>query len=211
MITKSELDLLPISGLQHFVFCPRQFALIHIEQIWIDNVLTAEGRQLHKKAHELGTKIVGRDMKIVRGMPLRSMQIGLTGIADIVEFFRTKDGWIPFPIEYKRGKPKSHRADEIQLCAQAICLEEMIGHKVPVGAIYYNKNKSRHKVVFDDNLRSLTSDASRSMHNLFDSRITPSPIYGKYCESCSILHQCMPKQIERKKNIKNWISEYVKS
>ena len=147
----AERDLLPLSALQHLVFCERQFALIHVEQVWTENVLTVEGRQLHEQV-DGGEAEARGEVRIARSVPLRSLRLGLTGRSDVVELRRSADGveipgvsgrWRPYPIEYKRGKPKPHRADEVQLCAQGMCLEEMLGVEVPLGALFYGTTRRR--------------------------------------------------------------------
>lgn len=201
----SEDDLLPLSGLQHLLFCERQCALIHLEQIWVENRLTVEGRHLHEKS-DSGERESRGDLRIARGLPLHSFRLGLSGKADTVELHRL-DGaepgvgallpglpglWRPFPVEYKRGKPKSHRADEVQLCAQALCLEEMLGAPVPAGALYYGETRHRLEVAFDAELRRLTEQAAARFHGLISAGVTPAPVREPKCDSCSLLEVCMP-------------------
>ena len=139
----SEDDLIMISALQHFAFCPRQCALIHIEQVWTESGLTAEGRIMHEKVHEEQRESRGA-VRIECGIPLRSLRLGLIGKADVVEFHRIGKGvWQPFPVEYKRGKPKPDHCDKVQLCAQAMCLEEMLSVPVPEGALFYGRTRRR--------------------------------------------------------------------
>jgi len=186
---------LPLSALQHIAFCPRQCALIHIEQQWAENRLTAEGRVLHDKAHEAGSES-RRDFRIARGLPLQSAALGLHGVADIVEFHRLPDGaWQPFPVEYKRGRPKLEPIDDVQLCAQAICLEEMIGQPVPAGAIFYGATHRRHDVSFDERLRAETRRLAEAAHALITAGRTPAPEFGPKCRSCSFLELCRPKAV----------------
>ena len=149
-----EDQLLPISALQHLLFCPRQCVLIHIEQAWVENRLTAEGRIGHEKVDKGGAETrAGR--KTVFGLPLRSLRLGLVGKADVVEFERDGDGnWIPFPVEHKHGRPKQKDCDRVQLCAQALCLEEMTGISVPEGALFYGKTRRREDVAFDDEIEA---------------------------------------------------------
>lgn len=148
----AEADLIPISALQHWAFCPRQCGLIHLEGLWAENRLTAEGKVLHDQAHNGAGESRGR-LRIERGLALRSLSLGLTGKADVVEFHREAWGWQPFPVEYKRGRPKSHDADRLQLCAQAVCLEEMLQVAVPHGALFYGATRRRQEVDFDERLR----------------------------------------------------------
>ncbi len=169
----AEDELLPISALQHLVFCPRQCALIHLEHIWDDNRYTAEGDILHAHVHELGCETRG-DTRIARNVPVRSLALGLVGVADCVAFTHAgQQITAAFPVEYKRGKPKPHRADEVQLCAQALCLEEMLGIAVPRGALFYGQTRRRMPVELDDDLRKCVQDAALRLHALFAARRTP--------------------------------------
>ena len=154
-----DSDLVPLSALQHYLFCPRQCALIHVERLWAENVLTAEGRILHEQSDKPGQASRG-ERRIVQSMPIRSRALGIAGVADVVELTRAGKRWRPYPIEYKRGRPKAHRADEVQLCAQALCLEEMFSTPVPEGALFYGKTRRRQAVAFDDELRALTQTRS---------------------------------------------------
>lgn len=187
-----ENELLPLSALQHLMFCERQCALIHIEQAWAENRLTAEGRIMHEKAHEGGTESRG-NVRTARGLRVRSLRLGLIGQADVVEFHRQIDGPpIPFPVEYKRGKPKENRCDDVQLCAQAMCLEEMLNVRVPAGALFYGQPRRRTEVVFDAGLRSLTEQTAAKLHALISRGVTPAAVYEKKCESCSLKGVCLP-------------------
>jgi CRISPR-associated exonuclease Cas4 len=185
----AEDELLPISGLQHMVFCERQWALIHLEQQWEVNRLTAEGNLLHEAAHREG-KESRPGVKICRGLRLRSLRMGLSGQADIVEFHNSQ----PFPVEYKRGKPKSDLSDRIQLCAQAMCLEEMRGPSIPSGALFYGTTRRRMDVAFDEALRQEVERLAERMHDLYRKRCTPIVEYAPKCENCSLLEVCLPKQ-----------------
>jgi CRISPR-associated exonuclease Cas4 len=198
----AEDSLLPLSALQHLMFCERQCALIHIEQAWAENRLTAEGRVMHERVHELDSEKRG-EVRIARGLRIRSLELGLIGQADVVEFHagrgtRIADGELqiterPFPIEYKRGKPKADVCDEIQLCAQALCLEEMLGTAAPDGAIFYGQTRRRHDVTFTPELRQLTADTARRLHELVDRGVTPPAVYEKKCEACSLKSLCLPQ------------------
>ena len=200
----SEDDLLPLSGLQHLLFCERQWALIHIEQQWEENRLTQEGRVLHEHVHESGTE-ARPGIIVARGLRIQSLRLGLSGETDVVEFHQTTqagpnaiqlDGrsgwWGPFPVEYKRGRPKSDQWDEVQLCAQALCLEEKFGVTIPSGALFYGKNRRRTQVPFDAQLRARTEALAARMHELYDARVTPRAIYAPKCENCSLIRRCMP-------------------
>ena len=204
-----EEDFLQLSALQHFIFCQRQCALIHIEQAWVENQFTAEGRVMHDTVHEeMSGKRKG--IRIESGVPLRSCELGLSGKADVVEFPRNDAGqWIPFPIEYKRGKPKIDDSDKVQLCAQALCLEEVLGLRIPEGALFYGKTRRRLEVPFDDALRRLTKDTVCRLHEFIEKGKTPKPVYTPKCDSCSFLHLCMPKTIERGVSVKKYLFEEI--
>jgi CRISPR-associated exonuclease Cas4 len=208
----SEDDLLPVSGLQHLLFCERQAALIHLERMWMDNALTVEGTHLHERA-DSGRGESRGDLRVVRGLPLRSARLGLSGKADVVELWRLGLGeigigaavvlpgvpglWRPFPIEYKRGGPKLHRADEVQLCAQGICLEEMLAVEVPAGALFYARPRRRLEVAFDRDLRQLTEEAAARYHELVERSIMPRPVREPKCDRCSLLDLCLPEASAR--------------
>ncbi|WP_240193509.1 CRISPR-associated protein Cas4 [Desulfobulbus alkaliphilus] len=187
-----------ISALQHYLFCPRRCALVHIEQQWQENRLTAEGRILHERVHG-GGRESRRTLRVEYDVPIRSLRLGLIGRADIVEFHRQDDGpWQPLPVEYKRGRPKKDDIDRVQLCAQAICLEEMLDCVVPEGALYYGLKKRRTTVVFDAGLRDKTVQTAAELHALLAKGRTPPPQYDKRCESCSFLPLCLPRVATRK-------------
>ena len=205
----SEDDLLMLSALQHYLFCPRQCALIHVEQLWVENRLTAEGRILHERVHT-AAKESRRKIRVEFDMPIRSLVYGLIGRADVVEFHLQGDGiWLPFPVEYKRGRPKKDDSDRVQLCAQAICLEEMLGEDVPEGALYYGKKKRRTGVIFDENLRNKVMHTSQALHDLLDSKKTPPPVYGSRCESCSFVETCLPKTTGKKGTVQNYMTKMI--
>jgi CRISPR-associated exonuclease Cas4 len=187
----AEDDLLPRSALQHLLFCERQAALIHVEQLWADNRLTVEGTHLHRKVDEAPGETRG-DVRIARGIALRSLRLGLIGKADVVEFHRHGDGERPFPVEYKRGKPKKDFCDEVQICAQALCLEEMLGVPVPAGALFYGQTRRRTDVAFDAALRARTEAAARRMHELIATGTTPRAARQPKCDGCSMLELCIP-------------------
>lgn len=204
----SEDELIQLSALQHYVFCPRQCALAYIEQIWAENRLTAEGRIMHDKVHEEGSESRG-SVRIERALHLRSLRLGLSGMADVVEFHRQADGsWQPFPVEYKRGKPKPDKSDAVQLCAQALCLEEMLGVRIESGSIFYGKTRHRHDVSFDEALRDMTEDIARKTHELIDAGITPKAVYEKKCESCSLFELCLPKTVDKARSVKKYLESF---
>lgn len=193
----SEDDLLPISALQHLIFCERQCALIHIEGLWAENRLTVEGRHLHEKAHD-GSSEERAGVRIARGLSLRSFTLGLVGKADVVDF-RGLDR-TPFPVEYKRGKAKKHDADKVQLCAQALCLEEMLATHVPAGALFYGRTRRRLDVVFDKPLRDLTKRTAERLHDLISSRRTPAAVREPKCDSCSLIDLCLPDAMSQRRS-----------
>ena len=198
-------DLLMISALQHYAFCPRQCALIHVEQVWTESGLTAEGRIMHEKVHDEGNESRGT-IRIARGLPLRSRRLGLVGVADVVEFHKIGKGvWQPYPIEYKRGKPKPDNCDAVQLCAQAMCLEEMLNIAVPEGALFYGKTRRRAEVVFDETLRCETESVAENARVLIVNGKTPSPVYKKRCESCSLIKECLPKNTGKSQSVKHYL------
>jgi CRISPR-associated exonuclease Cas4 len=200
-----EDDLLPLSALQHLLFCERQCALIHLEQVWAENPLTVEGKHLHERVDEAAGESRG-DLRIARGLALRSLRLGLSGKSDVVELYRAPvddptaaavpglaGRWRLVPVEYKRGKPKSHRADEVQLCAQGLCLEEMLGTTVERGALFYGKTRRRLEVAFDAELRRITEQAATRLHQLIASGQTPPPVREPKCDQCSLYDLCMPE------------------
>jgi CRISPR-associated exonuclease Cas4 len=206
----SDEELLLISGLQHLTFCERQWALIYMEQEWAENVLTVEGKQLHEFVHEQGSGV--RDgVRMVRGLRLRSLTLGLYGVADLVEFHPCGGGaaisglsgrWLPYPVEYKRGRKRYDRADEMQLCAQAICLEEMLNVTVGKGAIYYGQPRRRSEIDFAPDLREPAAALCRRARELYDARRMPPPRPGKHCANCSIKDICMPNLSEKDRSAK---------
>jgi CRISPR-associated exonuclease Cas4 len=202
--------LIPLSALQHYLYCPRQCALIHLEQQWAENRYTAEGRLVHQQVDQPGSE-KRRGVRRVSALPLAAPQLGIAGVADVVEFHMAADGEHPIPIEYKRGKPKKHRADEVQLCAQALCLEQMFGQRVGEGALYYDLNRHRQLVVFDDELRQLTLRTIAATCALFDSGITPIASYQRQrCDACSLLELCQPKLLSKGRGVACWLQQQWK-
>ena len=224
-----EDELLPLSALQHLVFCERQCALIHIEGLWRDNPLTLEGSRLHKRVDEDGPRRERRgNLVIARGLPLRSLILGLSGRADVVEFHRqshpdpaTESGsfasavpldgigghWAPFPVDYKRGKPKRDRCDEVQLCAQALCLQEMLGVQVPDGALFYGRTQRRQDVVFDEELRATTAEAACRLHELVSSGVTPRAMKMPKCKRCSLIDLCLPEAMGKGRSARTYLRQ----
>jgi CRISPR-associated exonuclease Cas4 len=223
-----EDDLLPISALAHLLFCERRAALIHIEGLWDENLFTAEGRNLHERTHEPALESRG-DVRIARGLRLRSLRLGLSGKADVVEFHRLPESeaaasgqgsglpsriplpgvlglWQPLPVEYKRGRLRREEGYEVQLCAQALCLEEMLGVGVPMGAVFYGQPRKRLEVPLGEELRRQTETAAARLHELIRARNTPPACYEKKCESCSLLTLCMPKTTGGRKSVDRYLA-----
>jgi CRISPR-associated exonuclease Cas4 len=217
-----EDDLLPLSGLQHLTFCERRWALVQLEGLWEENRFTAEGRLLHERAHS--SEIESRPGVLIRRtLPLRSFRLGISGQADIVEFESTPHAsqgirlakrsgyWHPFPIEYKRHKDRGgSQAFSVQLCAQAICLEEMLAVSVPGGAVYDGTTRRRSPVEFTAELRQTVERAASRMHELYQLRLTPPPVYTKLCEKCSMLEVCQPKALTAWSSVGRYLSGALK-
>jgi CRISPR-associated exonuclease Cas4 len=204
-------DLLPISALQHYLYCPRQCALIHIERLWAENRLTAEGRLLHERADAPAIER-RRGVRTITAMPLSNAELGIAGVADVVEFHSGADGERPYPVEYKRGKPKAHRADEAQLCAQALCLEAMFGQRIEEGALFYGASRRRQVVEFDGELRRLTLDAIRDAREMIATGRTPSAKFeAKRCNACSLLDLCQPRFFNRAGSVDAWLARQLRN
>lgn len=212
-----EEEFLMLSGLQHFAMCGRQWALIHIEQQWAENYRTTAGELMHKKAHEEGSFEKRGDRLTVRGLRIASRRLGLSGQCDVVEFRQKEHGitlsgyegkWEPLPIEYKYGEPKENQVDELQLCAQAMCLEEMLGTSIPEGYLFYGKNRRRCPVVFTKELRATVEKASNEMHELFKRGYTPKVKPSKQCKACSLEELCVPK-LQKTGRVREYIKENV--
>lgn len=204
-------EFIPLSALQHYLYCPRQCALIHLEQQWAENRQTAEGRLLHDRAD---TPAVERrhGVRTITAMPLSSSELGITGVADVVEFRTGEAGEHPYPVEYKRGRPKAHRADEVQLCAQALCLEGMFGVAVEEGALFYGQPRRREVVVFDQVLRELTRETIHATRGMFLSGRTPLAGYeAKRCDNCSLLDLCQPRMLARAGGVEAWLKRQLQS
>jgi CRISPR-associated exonuclease Cas4 len=198
-----EDALIPLSALQHQLFCPRQCALIHVEGLWAEDATTAEGRILHERV-DSGRQETRPGVRIARGLAIRSLVLGVAGRADVVEFHGKPPR--PFPVEYKRGKPKSHRADEVQLCAQAICLEEMCGGDVLEGALFYGITRRRTNVTFDSELRALTARVARDARANVAALRTPPPVRTPACRRCSLTDLCQPDRLEKSPKIARWLA-----
>lgn len=196
-----EDDYLMLSGIQHFAFCPRQWALIHVEEQWNENFLTASGRILHNKAHDGDATEKRGNLIIFRALKVRSAELGISGECDIVEFHKSKGGvalngydglWLPYPVEYKRGKTKLDDCDRLQLCAQAVCLEEMLCVEIKNGALFYGEPRRREIVEFSAELRDKLAATAMAMHEMYNRKYTPKAVKDKRCQGCSIKNICLP-------------------
>ena len=203
-----ESEIIYLSRLQHYLFCPRQFALIELENIWSENQFTAEGQVLHQRVNQADQE-KRKDIRTVWALRLSHIELGIEGVADVVEYHKQVDGSeTPFPIEYKRGKPKTHRADEVQLCAQALCLEDMHGVTVPQGALFYGEVRRRNAVIFDTELRDLTRNTILACRAIVQTQCTPSADYqSKKCNACSLIDLCHPKDF--KKSAAAWLQKQL--
>lgn len=214
-----EDELLILSNIQHFCFCPRQWQLISLEQLWEENHLTAQGRILHDKVDQPSKSARIGDIITMRSVPLVSYKLGLVGISDAVEltpaletsttsFVHPKypGKWDAKPIEYKKGRPKRHNADILQLCAEAICLEEMYGIEIPEGAIFYGETKRHLNVPLDKFIRKETENTAHAMHHAFTQKKTIPPKYSSRCKSCSLYEICLPK-IAKQKSAKYYLQK----
>ena len=215
----AEEDYLMLSGIQHFAFCRRQWAMIHIEQQWAENYRTTAGELMHKKAHDADSFEKRGDLLIIRGMRISSRNLGLSGQCDVVEFHQDENGvslfgydgkWKPIPVEYKRGTPKENNADELQLCAQAMCLEEMLQVYVQDGYLYYGENRRRSHVDFTDSLREEVRNAAKEMHELFQRGYTPNVKPTKKCKACSLENLCLPK-LQKTVKVRDYIEKGIKA
>jgi CRISPR-associated exonuclease Cas4 len=205
-----EDELLPISALQHLAFCPRQCALIHIERLWAENRLTAEGRILHERV-DSGESSNRETTRTLRGASIRSLELGLTGRIDVLELRQTEEGEVvPFPVEYKRGRPKAEDWDEVQLCAQAMCVEEMMGLEVPGGALFYASTRRRRDVSFTEHLRARVEELARDLRTMVKEGITPPPVVSTKCQRCSLVDRCLPAVAGDVDDVWNWMVAAVK-
>lgn len=214
----SEEDYLMLSGIQHFAFCRRQWAMIHIEQQWAENERTTAGELMHKKAHDEGSFEKRGRLMVVRGLRISSRELGLSGQCDVVEFHQDENGvelfgyegkWKPIPVEYKHGAPKENNADELQLCAQAVCLEEMFQTDIAEGYLYYGENRRRTHVDFSNTLREEVKKTVGEMHELFRRGYTPNVKPTKQCRACSLENLCVPK-IQKTLSVREYIRQNTK-
>ena len=213
-----EEEFLQLSGIQHFAFCRRQWALAYIELQWQENVRTVEGRLLHENAHDAGIKEKRGDLLIVRAMPIHSRELGVSGECDVVEFHRSESG-IPIsghegkytvvPVEYKRGRPKASDVDALQVAAQALCLEEMLCCDIPYGAVYYGETRHREKIEFTKELRSKVQDMFAEMHKYYRQGYTSKVKWSKSCNACSLKEICLPV-LNKSLSVKDYIDSKMK-
>lgn len=210
----------PLSAVNHYSFCPRRCALVHMECVWSENFFTSSGQQLHSKV-DRGGSASRKDCRIAKSLRLFSRTLGVSGIADLVEFVRDdiagvsvlgwQGRWMPYPVEYKWGTAKNEIPYRRQLCAQAICLEEMFHVRVMEGSLYIGVKKHRCPVQFDEMLRQETREVCSSIHTLLASGITPPPTFGKWCSSCSLIEECRPKLVASRRSVKAWLEGELNS
>lgn len=214
----TEDDYLMLSGIQHFKFCRRQWALIHIEQQWAENIHTVVGELMHKKAHDPYLTEKRKDLLVVRSLPVASKVMGVSGECDVVEFHRCEDGiklhghrgtFLVYPIEYKKGKPKVTEEDKLQLVTQALCLEEMFSTNISEGALFYGETRRREVVIITEELRQEVIKMFQEMHQYFDRKYTPKVKYNKTCNSCSLKDICLPK-LEKASSVEKYITQMLK-
>ncbi len=192
LATMDDDEYVLLSALQHFAFCPRQCALIHTEQVWEENLYTLRGSRVHTKVHTPGDELLDSERRVERSVPLCSHQFRIRGVADVIEF---SERGVPYPIEYKAGKNQSRLADAVQLCAQALCLEEMLDCSLEVGAIYYFSSRRRREVRFVASLRERTIEVIEATRTLLASQALPAPVADKRCRDCSLIEVCMPDAV----------------
>ena len=223
MTSYTASDLLPLSGIQHFIFCRRQWALIHVERQWQENALTAEGRILHRRADDPFFTEKRKDVVIARAVPVSSYNLGLTGICDVVEFTMAESAtssngvklpgreetYLAAPVEYKRGKPKHNHSDEAQLCAQAMCLEDMLLTTIPQAYLYYGQTRRRVTVELTLELRELVTKMSAEMHTYFNRGYTPKVKTTKACRSCSLADICLPTLQKKRLTASDYIRQQI--
>lgn len=213
-----EDEYLMLSGIQHFKFCRRQWALIHVEQQWEENVHTVIGELMHKKVHDPYLKEKRKDTIAVRALPISSRRLGVSGECDMVEFHKCEDGislfghrglYSVYPIEYKKGKPKISEEDQLQLTAQAMCLEEMFSTEIPEGALFYGETRRRETVIFSEELRTEVVNMFQEMHQYYNRGYTPKVKKSKACNSCSLKEICLPK-LEKTESVSDYIAKSLK-
>lgn len=214
----AEDEYLMISGIQHFKFCRRQWALIHIEQQWEENVHTVMGELMHKRVHHPYITEKRKDVLVVRALPISSRALGISGECDVVEFHKCEDGiklhghrglYSIYPIEYKKGKPKLTQEDKLQLAAQAMCLEEMFSAEILEGAIFYGETRRRENVEIDETLRDEVRKMFQEMHQYYERKYTPKVKYSKSCNACSLKEICLPK-LGKNISVKEYMDQMLK-
>ena len=215
-VNEQDDILFPLSAVSHYSFCPRRCALIHLEQIWAENYFTASGKELHAAADD-GASESRKVRRIARSLRLVSRKLGVSGISDVVEFVRNDDAgttvlhwpgkWMPYPVEYKWGTAKNEEPYRRQLCAQAICLEEMFQTTIMEGALYIGTKKHRTTIRLDESLREATKQTCRDVKQLLDSGETPPPSFGKWCASCSLVEECRPKLVASRRSARAWLEK----
>lgn len=218
MMDNNEDNYLMLSGIQHFNFCRRQWALIHVEQQWEENVLTIEGHHVHRKVDQPFIKEKRGNTLIVRALPVKSEQLKISGVCDVVEFIKDESGveivgregkFIPYPVEYKRGRAKKDLSDILQLTAQAMCLEEMLLCDVPIGYLFYNEEKKRIEVPITQENKNIVINFVKEMHQYYQHKYTPKVKTGPFCKKCSLLHLCLPS-ILNKRSVRSYIEGKLK-
>ena len=214
----AEDEYLMISGIQHFKFCRRQWALIHIEQQWEENVHTVMGELMHKRVHDPYITEKRKDVLVVRALPISSRALGISGECDVVEFHKCEDGiklhghrglYSIYPIEYKKGKPKLTQEDKLQLAAQTMCLEEMFSAEILEGAIFYGETRRRENVEIDETLRDEVRKMFQEMHQYYERKYTPKVKYSKSCNACSLKDICLPK-LGKNISVKEYMDQMLK-
>lgn len=214
----TEDEFLLLSGVQHFAFCRRQWALIHVEQQWVENVLTAEGRDEHQRVHDNKITDVRNGKITMRGLKVHSHRLGVSGECDAVEFtpaengitLRGRDGeWTVAPVEYKHGSVKSNDCDRLQVAIQAMCLEEMFSCEIDNAYIFYFRNRRREEVFLDSEIRKLAEDTLEEMHSYMRRRYTPKVKPSNACKNCSLKDICLPELQEKRQSVSDYIEEFV--
>lgn len=213
----NEDEYLLLSGIQHFRFCRRQWALIHIENLWKENARTTEGKIMHERAHDSGLCEKRADMVITRSLAVSSPTLGVSGACDVVEFRKSEQGvplpsepglYQPYPVEYKHGSPRKDSANELQLCGQAMCLEEMLCCDIPKGALYFGETRHRVEIEFTQDLRKDVADTLSEMHELYKRGYTPKVKPTKSCNACSLKELCLPA-LARCGSVKSYLQKHM--
>lgn len=199
----ADLDSIPISALNHYAYCPRRCALIHVEQTFDENIYTMRGRDLHERTDTPEESGQEGEVRVERALSLWSKKLGLVGKADVVEFYED----VPYPVEYKSGRRSHWENDDLQLCAQAMCLEEMTGKSVPRGAIYHHGSRRRREVIFDEALRSHVEEAATAIRVMLSEHVLPPPVNDSRCDHCSLRESCMPSVIGEQDRVKTVVAE----